>query len=372
MPIWESYPSEESIEMLKKFVERYFNIYETRYEDGIIAFHVDIPKEEEIFQQKFDFLRNDLKKLNFIPLIRKRTGEYIIFLIYQKKRKEKSIWINISLLILTVITTTLSGALLFLSENEKWLHMLYLKNVMNGFIFFSFPLLSILGIHEMGHFFASKRHGVAASLPFFIPIPPNPVLPLGTMGAVISMREPIPDRKALLDIGIAGPLAGFLVTIPVLIIGLYLSKPIPVSSIPKGTPMLGSNLLMLILSSIMFHLPSDYTINMHPTAFAGWVGLVVTAINLLPAGQLDGGHIARAVLKEKHLYASFSAIALLATLSFIGKGSWLLMLLIIIFLIGPQHPPALNELVALDKKRIILAIISLLIFSLSFTPFPIY
>ena len=367
---WKSYPSEETMEEMKNIVDKYFRVYEANQNDGILAYHVEIPSDMEVVEQKFEILREELKKYNFIPFLRKERGEYIIYLAYKKLGKKKPVWVNIILLITTLITTTLSGSLMF---SNGWNKIFLGSNISKGFIFFSFPLLSILGIHEMGHFYASKRHKVAASLPFFIPIPPNPVLPLGTMGAVISMREPIPNRKALLDIGIAGPLAGFIITIPVLLIGLHLSHPIPTSSIPKGTPSLGPNLLLIAFISLLFpHLPSGYTINLHPTAFAGWVGLVVTAINLLPAGQLDGGHIARAVLKEKHLYASFAAIALLAAISILGNGSWLFMLLLIIFLIGPAHPPALNELAPLDAKRIGLAILSIIIFALSFTPIPIH
>ncbi len=373
MPTWISYPDEETTQMLRNKVGKYFNVYDMKYEDGVFLFHVDLPKENQIIEQKFNFLRMDLQKINFIPLLRYHNGEYIIFVAYRKKVKGRPLWINILLLILTIITTTLSGSLLFASGSTKEMlsEMLLPSKILNGFISFSLPLLSILGIHEMGHYFAAKKHGVAASLPYFIPIPPNPVLPLGTMGALISMREPIPDRKSLLDIGIAGPIAGFIVAIPVLIVGLCLSSVIPISSVPKGTPQLGQNLLFLMLSNIMIHVPHGYTINLHPTAFAGWVGLLVTAINLLPAGQLDGGHVARAVLKEKHRYASFGAIALLASLSFFG-GGWLFMLLIIIFFIGPQHPPALNELMPLDKKRKVLAIAAIIIFALSFTPRPIY
>jgi len=374
VPTWVSYPDEETIQMLRNKVGKYFSVYDMKYEDGIFLFHVDLPKENQIIEQKFNFLRMDLQKINFIPLLRYHNGEYIIFVAYKKKVRGRPLWINILLLVLTIITTTLSGSLLFVSGNTMQMlnEMLIPAKILNGFIFFSLPLLSILGIHEMGHYFVAKKHGVAASLPYFIPIPPNPVLPLGTMGALISMREPIPDRKSLLDIGIAGPLAGFIVAIPVLIIGLHLSSVIPVSSVPKGTPQLGQNLLFSILSNIMIHVPRGYTIELHPTAFAGWVGLLVTAINLLPAGQLDGGHVARAVLKERHRYASFGAIALLASLSFLGGGSWLFMLLIIIFFIGPQHPPALNELMPLDKKRKMLAIAAIIIFILSFTPRPIY
>jgi membrane-associated protease RseP (regulator of RpoE activity) len=191
------------------------------------------------------------------------------------------------------------------------------------------------------------------------------------MGALISMREPIPDRRSLLDIGIAGPISGFLVAIPVLIIGLHLSDFIAIADIPEGAPILGDNIFILLLSEIMFDIPSQYTINLHPTAFAGWVGLLITAINLLPAGQLDGGHVARAVLKENHRYASFATVLFLAGLTFFGFGNWLILLLLLIFLIGTQHPPPLNEYISLDAKRKALALLALIIFILSFTPTPV-
>ncbi|HDH81699.1 MAG TPA: site-2 protease family protein [Thermoplasmatales archaeon] len=270
----------------------------------------------------------------------------------------------------TIITTMLSGSMLFLTE---WSikSMLLPKNLINGLVFFSVPLMAILGIHELGHYFVSKKHNVAASLPFFIPIPPNPVLPLGTLGAVISMREPIPNRKALIEIGIAGPIAGFLVSIPVCLIGLFLMQQNPIFADPSQTMQLNPPLLFTALSQLIT-LPTvpGKDIVIHPTAFAGWVGLLVTAINLLPAGQLDGGHIARGVLREKHKYASFAAIALLLLSSFFG-GGWLFMAFFIIFFIGAGHPPALNEFVPLDARTKGLAVLAIIIFIMSFTPVPI-
>ncbi|HDN96080.1 MAG TPA: site-2 protease family protein [Thermoplasmatales archaeon] len=367
---WRSYPDESNVEEIKKIVEKYFRVYETQAED-LMAFFIDLPSDEEILRQKFDFLREDLKKRNLIPFLREKNGEYVIIVAYKPPVKGKPPWINIVLFVVTIITTMLSGALLFLGENESLMQIFEMEKLLNGLIFFSAPLLAILGIHELGHYFTSKKHGVAASLPFFIPIPPNPFLPLGTMGAVISMREPIPDRRTLLDIGVAGPIAGFLVSIPVLIIGLSMSSLIEISKIPEGVPMLGDNLFIMILSTLMFKVPEGYTISLHPTAFAGWVGLLVTAINLLPAGQLDGGHVARAVLREKHRYASFATIIFLAALTFLGIGNWLFLLLLLVFLIGTEHPPALNEYISLDTKRKLLALVALLIFILSFTPMPI-
>jgi len=370
--MWVAYPDESNLEEIKKIIAKYFNVYEAKQEEGIMAFYVDLPADENILQEKFEFLRIELKKRNLIPFLREKAGESIIFIVYKEPVKGRPIWVNIALFIATVITTTISGEILFIGYNGgklTWETFLSAYKILYGFLFFSLPLLAILGVHETALYIASKKHGVMASLPFFIPIPPNPILPLGTMGAVISMREPIPDRKALLDIGVAGPIAGFLVAIPVLLIGLYLmhSHPVIVQQ-EEGALFINFPLLGMIMLKFL-SVPDNAL--MHPTAFAGWVGLLVTAINLLPAGQLDGGHVARAVLKEKHRYASFATIISLAALSFLGIGNWLLLILLLVFLLGTEHPPALNESVSLDWKRKLLALLALIIFILSFTPMPI-
>lgn len=371
MDEWRSYPLDYE-ERVRKIVSRYFSVYE-RKEGDVLAFYIEIPYDEELLEYKFEELRMELKKMDLIPFLRYEGGEYLIFIAEKPFLKTKPPWINLLLFFSTIITTMLSGSILFL-ESWSWKDLFALNNLLNGLIFFSFPLLAILGVHEFGHYFVSKKHGVAASLPFFIPVPPNPILPLGTLGAVISMREPIPDRKALIDIGIAGPLAGFLVSIPICLIGLFLMQENPIEATGDGL-IIHFPLLLSALSSF-FNFPPDTVI--HPTAFAGWVGLLVTAINLLPAGQLDGGHIARGVLREKHKYASFIAILFLLSISFIGPylvpgaGSpWLFMTFFIVFFIGTGHPPALNEMVSLDSKRKLLALVALLIFIVSFTPIPI-
>jgi len=372
---WRAYPDEENVQELRQVVEKYFHVYDVRAEDSM-AFFIDLPSDEEETMHRFNHLLNALKARNLVPILRMINGEYVIMVAYKPPVKGKPRWVNISLFITTIFTTMLSGSLLFIEGNggtfgDLVKEMFSPGNLFQGLVFFSIPLMAILGIHELGHYFASKRHGVAASLPFFIPLPPNPILPLGTMGAVISMREPIPDRRTLLDIGVAGPIAGFIVSIPVLIAGLALSSTVSLSELPQGSVMLGDNLLILIFSKLMFNVPPGYTISLHPTAFAGWVGLLVTAINLLPAGQLDGGHVARAVLREKHRYISFATIIMLAAMTFLGVGNWLLMLLLLVFLLGTEHPPALNEYISLDFKRKILALLALLIFILSFTPMPV-
>jgi membrane-associated protease RseP (regulator of RpoE activity) len=351
-------------------VKRYFNIYENTANEKYLAYYVDIPSDISFFNENFDKLREDLSSKNLIPVLRKKNGEYIIYVIPKSPIKKKSFVIPLILLCATLVTTILSGSFLF-SETLDLGELFKGENLLSGFLFFSFPLLLILGIHEMGHYFVSIKHQLTPSLPFFIPIPPNPIFPLGTMGAFISMKEPIPDRKALLDIGAAGPICGFLVAIPIIIIGLAMSTLTPLTDIPSGTPILGEPPLFMLLAKMLIQIPHGSTVMLHPTAFAGWVGLLVTAINLLPAGQLDGGHIARAVLGEKQKYASWGTIILMVGLGMLYP-AWIFFAFLIVFILGSRHPPPLNDMVALDTKRKWIALVAVLIFILSFTPIPIY
>ena len=361
------------IELIKSEIGKKFSFYDFKVQPNIVAFFCRV--DLETLDEDFDSLRISLLEKGYIPMIRYEQGEHIIYVIPKPKAKIRSKWVNLILFLSTVFTTILAGSMLFTSNQQfDWSQIFTLRNLLNGWFFFSLPLMSILGIHELGHYFASKKHRVKTSLPYFIPFPPNPFLPLGTMGAVISTKEPIPDRKALLDIGVAGPICGFIVAVPVLILGLMMSNIVAISEIPKESVTLGEPLLVTILIKIMFNLPHGYTINLHPTAFAGWVGLLVTAINLLPVGQLDGGHTARAVLKEKHKHLSWAAVFLLfvwglkRSIDLKGISTWLFFAWILLFLMGLQHPPPLNELTHLDVKRKLLVFVSLAIFILSFAP----
>jgi membrane-associated protease RseP (regulator of RpoE activity) len=217
----------------------------------------------------------------------------------------------------------------------------------------------------MGHYYASKKHRVDASLPYFIPLPPPFIL--GTFGALISTHEPIPDRKSLLDIGVSGPLCGFLVAIPVTLLGFFLMQQNPILLPSTGANMTLLPPLLLQWIGSFFTVPETAII--HPTLFAGWVGIFLTAVNLLPAGQLDGGHVARALLKEKHKYVSWIVIFVLAGLSFFYTG-WLIFAILILLFIGTQHQPPLNEITPLDSKRKFLGVLILIVFILSFAPIP--
>jgi membrane-associated protease RseP (regulator of RpoE activity) len=353
------------IELLKGEVGKYFPFYDMKNDVNASAFFCRIEKES--LDEKFDSLRQSLSKKGFIPMLRFEKGEHIIYIIKKPKIKKRPVWINYLLFVATIFTTTLAGSLQWVGIKEAdIMDLISPQYLFDGFIFFSIPLLAILGIHEMGHYYVSKRHNLDTSLPFFIPLPPPFIL--GTFGAIISTREPIPNRKTLLDVGVAGPLSGFVIAIFVCIAGLFLMQQNPVIMPPSENGIIIIYPLLLQGLSNFFSIPVDAV--MHPSLFAGWVGLFLTSINLLPVGQLDGGHIARALLKEKHKYASWTVVILIMGAGLFNTGFFILAILIL-FLIGTKHNPPLNELTSLDTKRIIIGILAIIIFVISFAPFPL-
>ncbi len=226
-------------------------------------------------------------------------------------------------------------------------------------------VMLILGAHELGHYVQARRYGVPASYPYFIPMP---IHPIGTMGAVIVMRSRISGTRALFDIGISGPLAGLVPTLIFTIIGLRLSEVAPVPSEPAlnlGSPLLFDFLAWLMLGPV----PEGYDIFLHPVALAGWVGILITALNLTPIGQLDGGHILYALLRERAHPVSLAFLGL-AILGMIlgGYWSWILMILLLI-LMGPRHPPT-SDNEELDTRRKVLGWLTLAFLILGFTPEP--
>lgn len=238
-------------------------------------------------------------------------------------------------------------------------------------LWYSLTILAILGCHEMGHVVACRHHGVDATWPYFLPVP----LPLtGTLGAFIRIRSPFPSRVALFDIGIAGPLAGVLVAIPALVTGLLLSDLVRLPDDQSGLMELGEPLLFQLAARVVFGpIPDGFTINMHPMAFAAWFGLLATALNLFPIAQLDGGHISYAVLGSRTLWVTRSMIAVALGLTVLSSswGAWTAMLLGMLWLSGLQHPPTLDDDRPLDRPRLILAAVAVVILVLCFTPVPL-
>jgi len=517
-------PQQFDIDRIHKLIQSYFKVYEVEREirglprGQVAAFYVQM--EPATFNAKFEQLREEIRRIDpgLLVILQHRLGEDVLLVARKPPVADKGPAVNIVLLILTIITTTLGGALFYqpyagVENLITWkgndLSFLHYSLLFWGFLTFSLPLILILGVHELGHYFVARRHHVKTSLPYFIPVPP--IVPIGTFGAFISMREPIPDRKALFDIGASGPLLGFLLAIPVVIIGMVLTAvyavPVPpspevhealtgpavelghnssspdnatfafgyatytnrtegggkpawietidvrgvnatlpsgswtlrlealhldepadvefelrlegnVSSEPGGDftleegrrtariqhtlPLnntryeyeftvpenatrlvaefkwhkppaafvqLGDSLLFIGLRKLVdVFVPVQGDVYTHPTGIAGWVGLLVTGFNLLPAGQLDGGHVARAVLGDRMRWASYASIALMFFLSFQFRG-WIVMAILLLFL-GLQHPPPLNDKSRLDPRRTAVAVLLLVLLVVTFVPYP--
>ena len=240
--------------------------------------------------------------------------------------------------------------------------------IVRGF-WYSGTILAILGCHELGHYFACRYYDVDASLPFFLPVPTL----TGTLGAFIRIREPIPTKRMLFDIGIAGPIAGFLIAVPTLIVGISMSH---VARLPPNFVgyELGEPLLFKLVSMLAWGtIPNGYSLNMHPMAFAAWFGLLATALNLFPMGQLDGGHISYAVLGRRSTYVTFGTVVVAVGLAFFYSSwlVWTVLMVIMLFMFGPRHPRVFDEHVPLDRTRLILALVAVAMFVLCFTPAPI-
>jgi len=232
---------------------------------------------------------------------------------------------------------------------------------------YSFTIILILLGHEMGHYFMSRRHQIRATLPFFLPLP---LPPFGTLGAVIRMESSISSRKALFDTGVAGPFTSLILSIPAIVIGLTISQVIPASHVKGEMIRLGDPLLFTFIQHlVMRDVPTNYEIVLHPIAYAGWVGLFVTALNLLPVGQLDGGHIAYALFGRRSRAIFLITIAVMAFITIFYNPGWLL--LVILFIIfGFRHPSPMDDQTPLDGKRKFLGGLAFFAFILSFTPTP--
>ncbi|MCG2811404.1 MAG: site-2 protease family protein [Candidatus Aminicenantes bacterium] len=281
--------------------------------------------------------------------------------------------VNIILFLLTVVFTMIIGVQYHISY-----HTITLPAGIGLFDFlwqqptawlwgfsYSFSLLGILLVHEMGHFAACRFHRIEATLPFFIPAPTL----IGTFGAFIKVKSPFSSKKALFDVGLAGPLAGFLVSLPVIALGISQSRIVAKGDLQSGLT-LGEPLVFKLISWLVLGpAAGQHDILVHPMAFAGWFGLLATAFNLFPIGQLDGGHILYALLGKKAYYAGVASIAFIVLMGIFFWQGWLFWALIAT-LIGLRHPPVFED-EKLDLKRKTLAAVALLIFLLSFTPAPL-
>ena len=289
-------------------------------------------------------------------------------------RRREPLTRYIVLFVLTLISTTIAGTgvglgLLFALGTGR-IGIVEALPILAYGLWYSLSILAILGAHEFGHYFACVYYRVNASLPYFLPMP---ILLTGTLGAVIRIRQPMPSKRALFDIGIAGPLAGFVVAVPLLFIGMAASSVIPINSDGNGL-WFGEPLLLQLVAWLTFgSLPEGYTVGMHPMLFAAWFGMLATCLNLFPIGQLDGGHISYAVFGRASTWITLGTVAVLLGLSFVSSSwiVWSVMTIAMLFALGPHHPRVFDEAVPLDRTRLWLAALALVIFIVCFTPAPI-
>jgi membrane-associated protease RseP (regulator of RpoE activity) len=273
-------------------------------------------------------------------------------------------WVNLALFLMTILTTLLAGTLLTLDDYTAFWDVLLTPRLWTIGLPYSASLILILGAHEMGHYVMCRKYGIDATLPFFIPGPPL----FGTFGAVIRIRSPFTDRRALFDIGVAGPLAGFVVALPILVYGV--SHSTILHQLPRQVSLEFPSCLLLNLAmrNLIHDLKPGDIVELHPVVAAVWVGLLATFLNLLPIGQLDGGHMLYALSRRAHRPISLTVIVLLIAAGLLFGGYHLIVFGVLWAALGPRHPPVLDESVPLGPLRVLVALLALVIFILCFIP----
>lgn len=347
----------------------------------------------------YDQLAESLKPYSLTPLFRIEDGKQVILLVSSRPEPKPSRpGLNLIMFLLTVVSVLLSGGLTSLEAPLSKNILQAATQIVQAGWPFAVSLIAILAAHEFGHYFAGRAHGVHVTLPFFIPMP---FTPLGTMGAFINMKEIPKNKRVLMDIGVAGPIAGYIVSVIVILIGLSLSKldTIPLSfPAGQGIQMEGNSITYLLLKYFSFGKllpePVNYggvepllywvkyfftgkpfplgglDVMIHPVAWAGWAGLLVTTLNLIPAGQLDGGHIFHLLFGTRLSRRILPIILVaLAGLGFVWSGWWLWAGLI--FLLGRVYAEPLDQITDLGTPRKILGVIALIIFLATFIPIPL-
>ncbi len=357
------------VSRLRQQVEGLFNVTDVHTTDqgeGVVFIGQLLLNAEAAYSA----LRERFRSLGYTPILRREGNNDIVVAhrgVFAAVRFNPLI--NIVLLVATLFTTLLAGAS-FAGVNAygalfrawgtgQWAAVL---PALYAGLPFAGTLLFILGVHEMGHYVAARLHGVQVTLPYFIPVP---FLGLGTFGAFIQMKSPVENRKALFDVGVAGPLAGFAVALPLMVIGLLQSH--VVTRVGAGT--FGSSLMLRGLAAIFLSHAANQVIQLSPMAIAAWFGLLVTAINLLPMGQLDGGHVTYAVLGRLSRPIAMVTFAVLVVLGLTVWNGWLIWALFAP-ITGLQHPQPLNDITPLDWGRRLVGLFTLGLFFLLITPRP--
>lgn len=354
----------EAVQDLRNDIVDLFQVFDTTLDDpepGYVRFRGQFLQDPA---HCFDELRARFERHGFTPMIKKQNDRAVLIAFPAVFRpRESNPAINLLLLLTTILTTLFVGA----SYNATTANEMFM--LWRGWPF-SLSIMLILGAHEMGHYFAAKYHKVPVSLPYFIPLPmPGSI---GTLGAFIRLKAPVKNKRALLDVGAAGPWAGIIFAIPILFFGLATSQVMP---LPADTAYMveGNSLLYALMKIIVFgrFLPADgLDVHLNQVAWAGWVGLLVTSLNLIPVGQLDGGHVAYVLLGKWAKNLFWPVIITLGALVIItGTLTWILWIAIL-FLLGRTYAVPLDDVTELDPRRRLISILTLALFFLVFIPLP--
>lgn len=323
------------------FVLKHFDVLDFVAVDGRIEAEVTAQDPKSSFRA----LLNLSKPRGYLPVMREHEGELRLALFKSPKAKKEKIAINLLLIVATFLTTFVVGYFLLFDSQASQAAL------------FSCAIMLMLGVHEMGHKIAAWRNGVESTLPYFIPAPPPFI---GTFGAVINIKSPIPTREALVELGASGPLLGFIVALPLTVVGLMLSNPDP-----NGTALLFTPAIFAVLQVLAFgYVPAGVRFN--PLAIAGWLALFVTMLNLIPAGQLDGGHVARGLMSRERHYTLTRILGFVLFLTFIPFPDlplWIWGFLIVMFFRG-YHPGALDDVSGISRRQKLLAAAALIVFIL--------
>lgn len=354
----------EAVQDLRNDIASLFQVFDTTLDDpepGYVRFRGQFLQDPA---QCFDELRERFEHHSFTPLIEKQNDRSVLIASPGVSvPRHSNPTINLLLFLATIITTLFVGAS-YVATTTNEMFMLW-----RGWPF-SLSIMLILGAHEMGHYFAARYHRVPVSLPYFIPLPiPGSI---GTLGAVIQLKDRVDNKRSLLDVAAAGPWAGIIFAVPILFFGLATSQVLP---LPADISYMaeGNSLLYVLMKIIVFgrFLPADgLDVHLNQVAWAGWVGLLVTSLNLIPIGQLDGGHIAYVLLgkRAKNLY--WPILIILGVLVIItGTLTWILWIAILL-LFGRRYAVPLDDVTELDPRRRVIAIMTLALFFLVFIPLP--
>lgn len=330
-PFFEASGELLEFEKLKGLVELEFEVEEGLVEFGVPTFYVRLGEDSK---RAFLRLFRGLDPMGFAPVLRIKGGRAVLQVVRRRSVASRRWFFYVGLFLATVGTLLLAGYW----QSGSWVEA----------VMFMAALMAILGAHEMGHKLVADRYGVEASYPYFIPGPP----PFGTFGAVIRQESLAPNKDALFDLGAGGPIVGFLVTVLVSFLGVQMSvaEPTPLADVPPGTfqmPILLSFLVTALLRPPPVDPGSVLLVSLHPVAFAGWVGMLVTMLNMVPAGMLDGGHVAQGLLGWGRARVVFSFLGVFILLFF---GHWL-MAMMALFMSFQRHPGSLDDVSSVSRRR---------------------